>query len=70
MPDRNKPASNNSGFLNVQESLNTLGDAERRIILLIRKLDLYDKVEIKYSERGKLQWQLTRTSRGDYNDLR
>lgn len=57
MLNKNKPA------------LNNLNDSEIQIIFMLRKLNLFDKLEIKYSKRGELQWQLTETNRGVYNIL-
>lgn len=50
-------------------ALNNLNDSEIQIIFMLRKLNLFDKLEIKYSKRGELQWQLTETNRGVYNIL-
>ena len=44
---------------------------EEKILQMIRSMDLFDKVEIKYSKQGELMWTLTRTNRGVYYvDLR
>lgn len=59
MINKNRPALNDG----------ELNDAERSIIFLIRNLDLFDSVEIKYAKRGELIWKLTKSSRGVYNLL-
>lgn len=47
--------------------MNDLTDVEIQIIYMIRKLELFDKLEIKYAKRGELQWQLVKSFRGEYN---
>lgn len=42
-------------------------ETEAKIIVLIRSMELFDKVEIKYSKQGELMWQLTKTHRGTYD---
>jgi hypothetical protein len=46
--------------------MNDLNDAEVQIIFMIRALKLFDKLEIKYSKVGELDWQLTQSHRGKY----
>lgn len=41
-------------------------ETEAKILALIRCMELFDKVEIKYSKQGELMWQLTKTHRGVY----
>lgn len=43
---------------------NDFSPSEVQIIFLIRKLRLFDKVEIKYAKKGELMWQTTNTDRG------
>ena len=43
-----------------------MSDTESKILALIRSMDLFDKVEIKYSKQGELMWQITKTHRGSY----
>jgi hypothetical protein len=47
-------------------SLNKLSDTETKILALIRGLELFDAVEIKYSKQGELVWTLTKKQRGTY----
>ena len=46
-----------------------LTESEIGILSMVRTMQLYDKVEIKYSKRGEIQWQLTQSKRGVYNIL-
>lgn len=46
--------------------MNNLTDTEVQIIFMLRKLKLFDKMEIKYSKQGELDWQLTECHRGKY----
>lgn len=50
----------------IKQVLNELTDAEIKVIYMIRKMGLFDVVEIKYAKRGELQWQLKKTERGSY----
>jgi hypothetical protein len=43
-----------------------LTDTEVKILELIRGMELFDSVEIKYSKQGELVWTLTKKSRGIY----
>lgn len=54
---------NNNILLNATKMTET----EAKIIVLIRSMELFDKVEIKYSKQGELMWQLTKTHRGTYD---
>ncbi len=58
-------------LLQNKQALNSkdLNDAEIKIIFMLRNMELFDKIEIKYSKRGELQWQLVKTNRGVYNLL-
>lgn len=51
----------------VLNNFEELTPTERKVILAIRQLRLFDKIEIKFAEKNKLQWQLTRTDRAVYN---
>lgn len=44
----------------------SLTATERKILVLIRDMQLFDKVEIKYSKQGELMWQTIKTQRGTY----
>lgn len=46
--------------------MSDLNDVEIQIIYMIRTMKLFDKVEIKYSKAGQLDWQLTQCHRGSY----
>lgn len=46
--------------------LGGMSDTERRILEMIRSMELFDSVEIKYSKQGELLWTLTRKHRGTY----
>lgn len=50
-------------------NIDEITPTERRILIAIRQLRLFDKLEIKFSEKNQLQWQLTRSERGVYNML-
>ena len=50
----------------IQNEPLVLKDAEVKIIVMIRSLRLFDKMEIKYSKQGELNWQLTKSDRGVY----
>ena len=51
---------------NVLLNATKVNSTESKILALIRSMDLFDKVEIKYSKQGELMWQLTKTHRGTY----
>lgn len=46
--------------------MNDLNDVEIQLVFMIRNLKLFDKLEIKYSKQGELDWQLTECHRGRY----
>lgn len=46
--------------------LSDLSDCELQILAMIRGLKLFDRLEIKYSKQGELNWQLTESYRGVY----
>ena len=56
---------------NILLNATKVSDTESKILALIRSMELFDKVEIKYSKQGELMWQMTKTHRGTYMvDLR
>lgn len=57
MDKPNKQASN---------SFEDLNPTELKIIFMLRRLELFDKLEFKYSKQGELLWQLIKTDRGSY----
>ena len=44
-------------------------DTEQAILNLIRRLRLFDKLEVSYSKEGELTWKLTRSDRSRYTYL-
>jgi hypothetical protein len=55
-----------SNFINEKNDLNA---TEQCIINALRRLRLFDKVEISYSKTGELRWQITKVDRGTYTWL-
>lgn len=45
----------------------SVSQTEKNILDMIRSLDLFDSIEIKYSKQGELLWTLTKKQRGIYN---
>lgn len=56
----------NEHMSNVLINGTKVSPTESKILALIRAMQLFDKVEIKYSKQGELMWQLTKTHRGTY----
>jgi hypothetical protein len=48
-------------------TFNNITDTEVKILYLIRRLKLFDSVEIKYSKQGELQWILTSKDKGVFD---
>jgi hypothetical protein len=42
---------------------------EQSIIKMVRRMRLFDKIEISYSKTGELNWKLTRSDKGAYTYL-
>lgn len=60
----------NNGFLNIApDRTEELSDVERKIIMRIRSLGTFDKLEIKFSRKNELLWIYTRSESGVYNIL-
>ena len=54
---------------NIINEKNDLNATEQSIINALRRLRLFDKVEISYSKAGELRWQITKVDRGTYTWL-